>query len=273
MKKNKTPFEKYFWISVPQCVQFKELKVNDNDDKVEEENLNGHLWFKEDEEAEAKEFLRKLKIFLKQNYKHKERAEWMTEEWVNNGQTIKQLMFDSSETDGNKEAMMDYIISWTLRHAADDFKNKKRLWKYSRLILEKIINKPIEKDDCLSEICVYKQEEKIDLWVEFKLNDEYHAILIENKYYGKLKYCGDGKTTQIEIYKQKFDKYYKENESSYKLHYCLISCIERGDEKFNQYYGEAKDFEFNLFSLKELVADIKEPSESDIFNEFWLENW
>lgn len=267
MEKKRNSFDKYFWISVPHCVQLKELKVKNNDKKVKMENLDGHLWFEENEKAEAFEFLRKLKNFLKQNYKYKERAEWMTEEWVNNRRTIRQLMFDSTETDGNKEPLMDYIISWTLRHAADDFKKEKTLWLYCRQILGKIIGKTIKEDDSLSEICVYKQERKIDLWVEFKLNDEDHAILIEDKYYGELR------EKQLEDYKQKFDKYYKKNEQSYTLHYCLISCIQRDDKKFNLYYDKAKDLEFKLFSLKELVADIKEPSGSDIFDEFWLEDW
>lgn len=176
-------------------------------------------------------------------------------------------MYDSTETDGNKEPLMDYIISWTLRHAADDFKEGKTLWLYCRQILGKIIGKTIEENDSLSEICVYKQEVEIDLWVEFKLNDEDHAILIEDKYYGKLS------ENQLEDYIQKFDKYYKENEPSYERHYCLISCIQREDEKFNQYYGKAKDLGFDLFSLKELVTDITPPSGSDIFDEFWLEDW
>ena len=194
----------------------------------------------------------------------------------NGGQTIRQLMYDSTETDGNKEAMMDYIISWTLRHAADEFKEEAPiLWDYCRAIFGKLVGEDLKKDTTtLSEICVYKQEEKIDLWVEFKLNNENHAILIENKYYGALRFYRDKEgreQNQLEIYKQKFDKYYV-NKASYKLHYCLISCIKRDDEKFNSYYDKAKDLGFTVFSLKELVRE-EGPSESDIFNEFWIEDW
>ena len=95
-----------------------------------------------------------------------------------NGQTIRQLMYDSTETDGNKETMMDYIISWTLRHAADEFKEEAPiLWEYCRAIFGKLVGEDLKKDTTLSEICVYKQEEDIDLWVEFVLNNENHAIL------------------------------------------------------------------------------------------------
>ena len=191
--------------------------------------------------------------------------------------TTRQLMYDSTETDGNKETMMDYIISWTLRHAADDFKDRNPiLWSYCRKILGKIIGKEsINDTDHLSEVCVYKQEEKIDLWVEFKLNNKNHAILIENKYYGALRFFKDKEgheKNQLDIYKHKFDDYYKK-EPSYDKHYCLISCIKREDSKFNSYYDAAKVLGFKLFSLKELVDGIEEPSESDIFNEFWLEDW
>lgn len=191
------------------------------------------------------------------------------------GQTISQLMYDSTETDGNKETMMDYIISWTLRHAADEFKEEAPiLWGYCRAIFAKLVGEDLKKDSTLSEISVYKQEKKIDLWVEFKLNNKNHAILIENKYYGALRFYRNKEgieQNQLEIYKKKFDEYY-ENESSYKRHYCLISCIKRDDEKFNLYYGKAKDLGFTVFSLKELVREGC-PSESDIFNEFWREDW
>ena len=186
---------------------------------------------------------------------------------------------------------MDYIISWTLRHAADEFKEEAPiLWEYCRAILGKLVGKDLKKGaTILSEICVYKQDEKIDLWVEFKLNNENHAILIENKYYGALRFFRNkegSEKNQLEIYKQKFDEYY-ENEPSYKRHYCLIRCIKRDDEKFNLYYDKAKNLGFAVFSLKELVREKglsesdffnefweeRGPSESDIFNEFWREDW
>ncbi len=257
--------EKKIWITIPNCTKIQKIRIKKG--RVLEKDLDGHLWFEESEGLEAENFLRKLKFFLKHNYTHEGRAKWMTEEWINGGKTISRLMYDSTEKDGTKEPMMDYIISWTLRHAANDFKEETPiLWKYCRAILGKLIGEDLKKDDTLSEIHVYKQEKKIDLWVEFKLNNKNHAILIENKYYGELR------EYQLEDYKQKFDDYYKK-ESSYNKHYCLISCIKRDDKKFDWYYGKAKDLEFKLFSLKELVDGIEEPSESDIFNEFWLEDW
>ena len=194
-----------------------------------------------------------------------------------------QLMLDETETDGHAEPIMDYVISWCIRRADVRCRNEKPiLYSYCRQILAKLLEITLTDDVEFHDVKVWKQEQKIDLWVELEVikNGESakHAILIEDKFYSELSIHTDNdgvQRNQLEIYKKKFDAYY-ENEKSegrhWEQHYALITCIKRTDKKFIR-YACAKKHSFETYYMPELLGEIyKNPqeTESDIFNEFWF---
>ena len=189
---------------------------------------------------------------------------------------MPQFMRDSSQNDGHAEPVMDYVISWCLRRADVICKDEKPiLYSHCRFMLGKLLSIENTDDVIFSNVKVWKQWENIDLRIEVDVEQRgditKYALLIENKYYTGLHDTTDidGKRrNQLEVYKKKFDAHYadKSNED-WKLHYALITCIERNDGKFEQ-YRIAEKFGFNLFSFYELLEnDIQ--TESDLFNEFW----
>ena len=189
---------------------------------------------------------------------------------------MPQLMVDQTEKNGNAECMMDYVISWCLRRADIVCNDEKPiLYSHCRFMLCKLLSIKNTDDVIFSNVKVWKQWEKIDLRVEVDVEQRgeitKHALLIENKYYTGLHDANDTdgeKRNQLEVYKKKFDAHYADKSSEdWKLHYALITCIERNDGKFEQ-YSIAKDFGFNLFSFYELLENDTQ-TESDLFNEFW----
>ncbi len=189
---------------------------------------------------------------------------------------MPQFMRDSSSSDGHAEPVMDYVISWCLRRADVICKDEKPiLYSHCRFMLGKLLGIENIDDVLFADVKVRKQEQYIDLWVELtkacqgKITK--HALLIENKYYTGLHDTNDtdGKRrNQLEVYKKRFEAHYADKSSEdWKLHYALITCIEKKDNKFEQ-YRIAEKFGFKLFSFYELLEnDIQ--TESDLFNEFW----
>lgn len=194
------------------------------------------------------------------------------------------LMVDSSEKDGKAEIVMDYILSWCLRCTQDGYILDKPILKekctfmLSKLLGFSLTNKTIKS------VKVWKEWEHIDLCVEVIIScetgEEKHAIMIENKYYTGLKLSKDTDgeyKNQILVYKKKFDHFYtsQKNLDINKLHYCVITCIYKNDDKFHDKFGYLGSGEYkwvNVYSLCELVPDNKK-TESDIYNEFLLEDW
>lgn len=192
------------------------------------------------------------------------------------------FLYDSSETDGHVEIIMDYVISWCLRFSETKYNESRPILNhYCKYMLAKIIQIDISQIEAVNTVEVWKEWERIDLAVEVEIcncggTPEHHAILIENKYFSNTRKVLDSDRNyrnQLEVYKKKFDDYYKNDAPQYKLHYCLITCIDRGDDKFSQ-YDNVEDFGFQLISAKELIDPSKEKqrTESDIFNEFWFES-
>lgn len=191
---------------------------------------------------------------------------------------MPKLMNDSSYKDGHAETIMDYVISWCLRRAQSICKTEKPiLYSKCRFMLSKLLDLDILNIESVEfkRVEVWKQWENIDLFVEVDalINniEKRYAILIEDKYYSKLRYSRDtdGKyRNQLEVYKKKFENYYKEQNEMRELKYALITCIEREDTKFQQ-YNIANKFGFNVFSFYELLED-EIRTESEIFNEFWF---
>lgn len=94
------------------------------------------------------------------------------------------LMSDSSTGDSNKETMLDFILSWTLRRAQSKFSNEKPvLYRYCREILFNLL----EIDDFngieVESVETWKQWERIDLHANINLrmpdgSKQYHTLLV-----------------------------------------------------------------------------------------------
>lgn len=187
------------------------------------------------------------------------------------------LMTDSSQSDGHAETIMDYVISWCLRCSKDEYGiEKPKLQRQCKTILCKLLEIPNNEDVTVVNVKTWKQEERIDLWVEVELirngYNEHHSILIENKYYTKLRFIKDHdgvKRNQLIVYKHKFDNYYDSNKINFIRHYLLITCIERDDSKFG-IYNDANKYGFKILTYGDLVKNCSEETESDIYNEFWI---
>lgn len=189
---------------------------------------------------------------------------------------LPKLMTDESEKDGHAETMMDYVFSWCFRMAQDAYsKPKPILWSQCKEILCRVLGETSNVE--ILDVKVWKQEENIDLWGEIELrkngNIEHHAILIENKYYSKLRQAmdTDGEyRNQLIVYKKKFDRYYSEQPIAWHKHYVLITCIERDEENKFIEYSSAEDFGYKIITFYEMLGNCTKETESDIYNEFWL---
>ena len=192
---------------------------------------------------------------------------------------MPKLMVDDSENDGKAEIVMDYVLSWCLRRASVSCANEKPiLYNYCRNMLGILLQINIDDSIIFKSVKVWKEELKIDLWVEVVIEkegkEEKHAILIENKYYSGLHETRDKDKiyrNQLEVYKRRFNEYYDKNPEFYVKHYVLITCIEKDNPKF-KIYDIARTFGFSIFTFYELLGEKRkyEESESDIFNEFWI---
>lgn len=192
---------------------------------------------------------------------------------------LPKLMVDSSEKDGKAEIVMDYVLSWCLRRADEICQrdNKPILYEYCRYMLGKLCEIDVNDSVNFKNVEVWKEDQNIDLWVELEveINDtsQKHAILIENKYYTGLHLTRDSDgeyRNQLEVYKKRFDEHYSKKEEEWKLHYNLVTCVERESPAFTM-YDIAKDFGYQVHSFYDmLISPEPEPTESDIFNEFWI---
>ena len=181
---------------------------------------------------------------------------------------VSLLMKDSSYGDCQKETMLDFILSWTLRRASSAYANEKTiLYNYCREILFRLLD--IKEYDNI-EVCsveTLKQWEHIDLHTNIELSingkPEWHAILIENKIYTPTH------DDQLKRYRQIFDEAYKDG--NFCLHYVLITCHESPSEQLRH---DCSENGFICLPILDLFPnDRGKDSESDIFNEFWLREW
>ena len=185
------------------------------------------------------------------------------------------LMWDDSKKDGHAETIMDYVLSWCLRCTNYRYVKEHQpiLYRYCAYILFKLLGKELDLDyTSIERVNVKKQQYQIDLWVEVEMKkdteNEYHAILIEDKYYSPL---GEN---QLETYKPKFQDYYKDK-SNFHLHYAVITCLYHDDKNFPPLEQKAHKNGFDAY----FVYDLLDPSlngqesESDIFNEFFIREW
>lgn len=188
------------------------------------------------------------------------------------------LMRDSTEGNGKAEIVMDYVMSYSLRLAANEhFRQDSMLCQYCRYMLGKLLGIKISNVTNVKSVKVWKEWRYIDLCVEVIIaegeKEHKYALLIENKYYTLLH------DNQLNRYKEIFDAYY--NAKDWKRVYKLVTCHEKKD--IQRLYGEelSKSPKFkthNFYDLlpKEFILKDKktyQDTESDIFNEFWLRNW
>ena len=101
------------------------------------------------------------------------------------------FMVDETDSDGNAEPIMDYVLSWCFRRADAICKEEKPiLYSHCRYMLAKLLGITLSSDVEFRNVKVWKGNQNIDLWVELELKQEdsvtKHAILIENKYYSNL---------------------------------------------------------------------------------------
>ena len=192
---------------------------------------------------------------------------------------LPKLMIDSSEKDGKAEIVMDYVLSWCLRRADEICQkdNKPILYEYCRYMLGKLCEIDVNESVVFKDVMVWKEDQNIDLWVELIVEtdgkSQKHAILIENKYYTGLHPARDNEgqyRNQLEVYKEKFIEHYSKKDDDWKLHYYLVTCVERESPAFAM-YDVAKEFKYQVYSIYDLlVSTDPQPTESDIFNEFWI---
>lgn len=73
------------WLFVSNKSDISSLGVNPKSKVAKEENMGNCLWFKADEQEKANEFLKTLKMFIKEEYNRRfpGRAKWLTDDWVN----------------------------------------------------------------------------------------------------------------------------------------------------------------------------------------------
>ena len=192
---------------------------------------------------------------------------------------LPKLMVDSSEKDGKAEIIMDYVLSWCLRRADEICQkdNKPISYEYCRYMLGKLCEIDVNESVVFKDVKVWKEDQNIDLWVELIVEtdgkSQKHAILIENKYYTGLHPARDNEgqyRNQLEVYKEKFIEHYSKKDDDWKLHYNLVTCVERESPAFAM-YDVAKEFKYQVYSIYDLlVSTDPQPTESDIFNEFWI---
>ena len=185
-------------------------------------------------------------------------------------------MMDSSDGGGNKEAIMDFEISWMLR-MAEDRKCIKRpiLHHYCRNFLAMLLGKQGLKEISIVNVETWKEYCHIDLWVRVLLVQngihEQHEILIENKVYSALN------GNQLQDYRNRFDAELTKEFPHAIRHYVLLTCFESYDCKIKRYASAGK-YGFKVIpwdKMTEVIFEQRLPiySESDIFNEFWIKCW
>ena len=185
------------------------------------------------------------------------------------------FMQDSSRSNHGYETMLDYQISWLLRLAKDD--KKDRLHDVARSVLLKLIERENGSNVIINRVGVWKQWERIDLTAEIELEinnqTERHLVVIEDKAYTLIH------DDQLKRYTETVNAYYHDKgRNSYKKHFWVISFFDRDEEWFKTLQKQCDNYkEWKLLSFYEVIG-WKEGEEfpdtkSDLFDEFWLREW
>lgn len=187
------------------------------------------------------------------------------------------FMMDESNTD-NKESIIDYMLSWTLRMAnvPVNFENI-TLIDYCQQILSKILFddqlKIKNEYKSIESVKTWKQWKQIDLCAEVILidknsNESKHALLIENKAYSTLR------NDQLKRYYEIFEEEYKDKD--FERHYAYFTIRENVPPEDQSLCDEANYRAFTMDEIADSIwptqADLK-PTGNEIFDEFWVKSW
>ena len=189
---------------------------------------------------------------------------------------VSKFMSDHSTGAHGLESILDYELSWVLRMAADKDCCEKmpRLFYQCRQILFKLLNIKKFSNITVAHVRVWKQWKRVDLLAEISLvkegKSELHILMVEDKAYTMLT------PKQRDEYPQLVKEKFVNVNAKYTLHQSIITCYDKKDQK----YKELSDFikrgteKWKLFSIYTLPdKEVKELTESDLFNEFWLNDW
>lgn len=193
------------------------------------------------------------------------------------------FMSDHSEGDHGREAILDYELSWVLRMAADNDCREKQpnLYYQCRHILFKLLN--IENFDniTIDHVDVWKQWSYVDLVADIYLIENnvkvLHVLMTEDKAYTPM--SRKQRDEYPEIVKEAYDNYprYANYRNKYILHKVLVTCYssdpaEDGYKTYKEFVKESEDW--RVLSIDELPDwNADEMTESDLFNDFWFNNW
>lgn len=193
---------------------------------------------------------------------------------------ISFFMMDNSVSD-NKESIVDYMLSWTLRMSAvidDGYNNVVR--DYCRKILSMMvfgnINKMDENYKSIQSVKTWRQWKSIDLCAEIVFIDKEnniskHALLIEVKAYSGIHH------DQLNRYKKIFEEHYKGSDFENNLHYLYFTIKERHQIRQDEIQCEEANFQhFTMEEIRNCIWLLSEdliPTGNEIFDEFWIRNW
>ena len=165
----------------------------------------------------------------------------------------------------------DFQMSWLMRLAAEKNIEKPRLHDVSKDVLLRLIGKEGAKGVEIKKVQVWRQWASIDVVAEVDVivdgSPEQHLVAIEDKAYTMLH------DNQLVRYKKIVTETY---EGKRDIHYWVITFFDKSNkDKYEALQQDCDKAEWRLLSFYEVI-DWKEgfePTESDLFNEFWLKEW
>lgn len=173
--------------------------------------------------------------------------------------------FKDSSDSMKYEEIIDFFMSWTIRCADDKNRTVDPLvYNNSKAILGKLIEVEENDEFVFTDVEVWKQHRHVDLWVEFKLNGEPQALIIETKMYSTIR------ENQLSDYKKTADNYYIKKATGHRLHYVLLRPDYELAEKhpLEQAHCESHGYKYlNLEQLQDVCTSM--PTGNALFDEFW----
>ena len=179
------------------------------------------------------------------------------------------FMKDDSENNQGYEHMLDFQMSWVLRVPSKiEIKNQNsKLYKRCYDVLLKLIKK--DKIDKVVSVHVWKQWKRIDviaeIVVEYDGKEEKHIVVIEDKAYTMIH------DDQLNRYKETVSSWYtgKDLENT---HYWVITFFSEGEEGYSAMKYKCEEANWELLSYDNILKDYS-PTGSELFDEFWINEW
>lgn len=192
------------------------------------------------------------------------------------------FMCDSSTGDSNKEAIMDFVISWMLRLSQEQYQDSNFIIHcYCKRLMSLFLKLEFNDIEIL-EVSTVKQWKNADIITLVKLSNkglkETHAIFIEDKVYGKL-------NNPLENYKKVLDQYLEENGVSNSInHYVVLTMLEENQDKkrIEEMINIANHCGFEVIDCDMMVSVMTEGKSKDnfvpltgnyLFDSFWGYSW